>query len=219
MVHNALGATEASTPRHGEPAIVLGAGFPFRTRDPSLARELPYLRRFARAMSAVVCTCRMRSECSSSSWPSIECSAAISRRGASPLCRIRTPYSEMPNVYVMAAGTEAPNPAELLGSEAFSRFLAAMLEKFDTVIVDEAGMNAFPKTAIAAALCTVALSAAAGPALAQARPPRQPIIDMHLHAHSLADYGGGMPGCTNRGPLEFPPVDPRHRRQCCRRRG
>lgn len=39
--------------------------------------------------------------------------------------------------------------------------------------------------------------------------PRRPIIDMHLHAHSLADYGGGMPVCSNRGPLEFLPVDPR----------
>ena len=56
----------------------------------------------------------------------------------------------------------------------------------------------------AGALCTLALSATA--ALAQ---PRQPIIDMHLHAHALADYGGGMPACSNRGPVEFPPVDPR----------
>ena len=38
---------------------------------------------------------------------------------------------------------------------------------------------------------------------------RRPIIDMHLHAHALADYGGGMPVCGNRGPIEFPPVDPR----------
>jgi predicted TIM-barrel fold metal-dependent hydrolase len=36
-----------------------------------------------------------------------------------------------------------------------------------------------------------------------------PIIDMHLHAHSLADYGGGMPVCTNDQTIEFPGVDPR----------
>ncbi|MGZ8413291.1 MAG: amidohydrolase family protein [Gemmatirosa sp.] len=44
---------------------------------------------------------------------------------------------------------------------------------------------------------------------AMAQRPRPPIIDMHLHAHALADYGGGMPVCTNVGPLEFPGVDPR----------
>ena len=38
---------------------------------------------------------------------------------------------------------------------------------------------------------------------------RPPIIDMHLHAHVLADYGGGMPVCTNVGPIEFPGLDPR----------
>lgn len=42
----------------------------------------------------------------------------------------------------------------------------------------------------------------AAPALAQG--PGRPVIDMHLHAHSLADYGGGMLVCGNRGTLEFP---------------
>ncbi|HUQ10918.1 MAG TPA: amidohydrolase family protein [Steroidobacteraceae bacterium] len=36
-----------------------------------------------------------------------------------------------------------------------------------------------------------------------------PIIDMHLHAHSLADYGGGARVCMNDAPMEFPGVDPR----------
>jgi predicted TIM-barrel fold metal-dependent hydrolase len=54
-----------------------------------------------------------------------------------------------------------------------------------------------------------ALAAAfATPAAAQTT-ARPPIIDMHLHAHSLADYGGGMPVCTNEGALVFPAVDPR----------
>lgn len=44
---------------------------------------------------------------------------------------------------------------------------------------------------------------------AAAAQARRPIIDMHLHAHGLADYGGGMPVCGNRGPVEYPPVDPR----------
>ncbi len=36
-----------------------------------------------------------------------------------------------------------------------------------------------------------------------------PIIDMHLHAHRLADYGGGAQVCMSDEPLEFPGVDPR----------
>jgi uncharacterized protein len=36
-----------------------------------------------------------------------------------------------------------------------------------------------------------------------------PIIDMHLHAHSLVDYGGGMPVCTNDQTIVFPGADPR----------
>ena len=38
---------------------------------------------------------------------------------------------------------------------------------------------------------------------------RPPIIDVHLHAHTLADYGGGVPVCTSDEPIEFPGVDPR----------
>ncbi|MDF1504381.1 amidohydrolase family protein [Roseisolibacter sp. H3M3-2] len=55
----------------------------------------------------------------------------------------------------------------------------------------------------AAALALLALPAAA------AAQRRLPVIDMHLHAHALADYGGGMPVCMNREPIVFPAVDPR----------
>lgn len=79
-----------------------------------------------------------------------------------PLVAVQ-PYSEMPNVYVMAAGTEAPNPAELLGSEAFSRFLTAMLEKFDTVIVDTPPVNLVTDAAVIGSVCDgVLLVAEAG---------------------------------------------------------
>jgi predicted TIM-barrel fold metal-dependent hydrolase len=40
-------------------------------------------------------------------------------------------------------------------------------------------------------------------------PGRLPIIDMHLHAHTLEDYGGGGSVCTNDQTIEFPGVDPR----------
>ncbi len=42
-----------------------------------------------------------------------------------------------------------------------------------------------------------------------AQGPGRPIIDVHLHAHTLADYGGGLAVCTSDQPIEFPPVDPR----------
>ena len=35
-----------------------------------------------------------------------------------------------------------------------------------------------------------------------------PIIDMHLHAHALADYGGGLPVCAGGQEMWFPGVDP-----------
>lgn len=41
----------------------------------------------------------------------------------------------------------------------------------------------------------------------KANPP--PIIDMHLHAHSLSQYGGGMPNCANNQEIVYPGADPR----------
>jgi uncharacterized protein len=38
---------------------------------------------------------------------------------------------------------------------------------------------------------------------------RSPIIDMHLHAHSLSQYGGGMPNCANDQEILYPGADPR----------
>ena len=43
----------------------------------------------------------------------------------------------------------------------------------------------------------------------QALPDRPPIIDMHLHAHSLSQYGGGMPNCANDQEIVYPGADPR----------
>jgi predicted TIM-barrel fold metal-dependent hydrolase len=38
---------------------------------------------------------------------------------------------------------------------------------------------------------------------------RLPIIDMHLHANSLSQYGGGMPNCANDQEILYPGADPR----------
>jgi hypothetical protein len=45
----------------------------------------------------------------------------------------------------------------------------------------------------------------------QAPPDRSPVIDMHLHAHSLSQYGGGMPNCGNDQEILYPGADPRER--------
>ena len=37
----------------------------------------------------------------------------------------------------------------------------------------------------------------------------QPIIDMNLKAHSLSQYGGGMPNCANNQEILYPGADPR----------
>jgi hypothetical protein len=38
---------------------------------------------------------------------------------------------------------------------------------------------------------------------------RPPILDMHLHAHSLSQYGGGMANCANDQEILYPGADPR----------
>jgi hypothetical protein len=45
-------------------------------------------------------------------------------------------------------------------------------------------------------------------AVASAQSP-PPIIDMHLHAHRLSDYGGGRPVCASNREIVFYGVDPR----------
>jgi tyrosine-protein kinase Etk/Wzc len=76
---------------------------------------------------------------------------------------VAQPYHAMPNLYVMACGTEAPNPAELLGSESFIRFLDQMLNKFDTVIVDTPPVNLVTDSAVVGSVCDgVLLVAEAG---------------------------------------------------------
>ncbi len=76
---------------------------------------------------------------------------------------VAQPYHSMPNLYVMACGTEAPNPAELLGSESFIRFLHQMLNKFDTVIVDTPPVNLVTDAAVVGSVCDgVLLVAEAG---------------------------------------------------------
>ena len=55
-------------------------------------------------------------------------------------------------------------------------------------------------------VCVPALFLAPLQAPAQERPP---IIDMHLHASSLSDFGGGVPNCSDPRQIEYPGVDPR----------
>lgn len=48
-------------------------------------------------------------------------------------------------------------------------------------------------------------TSAAAEAMEQSPPP---ILDMHLHASSLADFGGGAPNCANDGRIVYPGWDP-----------
>jgi hypothetical protein len=71
--------------------------------------------------------------------------------------------------------------------------------------------------AVLASLCFLRI---AQPAISQTSPP---IIDMHLHAHRLADYGGGMAVCANNHSILFEGSDPRdstpfHRLRNCEAR-
>lgn len=62
-------------------------------------------------------------------------------------------YGEMPNMYVITCGTEAPNPAELLGSEAFQRLVSSMLDKFDTVVIDTPPVMLVTDAAVIGSIC------------------------------------------------------------------
>ena len=58
-------------------------------------------------------------------------------------------------------------------------------------------------------LLILVLTSAACRSQTQSAAVRPPIIDMHLHAHSLSQYGGGMPNCANDQAILFPGVNPR----------
>jgi succinoglycan biosynthesis transport protein ExoP len=57
-------------------------------------------------------------------------------------------YSELENIHVMTCGTEAPNPAELLGSESFVRLLKVLLGRFDTIVIDTPPVNLVTDAAV-----------------------------------------------------------------------
>ncbi|HUP87892.1 MAG TPA: polysaccharide biosynthesis tyrosine autokinase [Longimicrobiales bacterium] len=69
-----------------------------------------------------------------------------------PLAAIQS-YAEMPNLYIMTCGTEAPNPAELLGSEAFQRLVTSLLDKFDTVVIDTPPVMLVTDAAVIGSIC------------------------------------------------------------------
>lgn len=57
-----------------------------------------------------------------------------------------------------------------------------------------------------ARICGPLLLISAAASVAQ---ERLPIIDMHLHALDVEEWGGPMTVCTNEGPVQFPGLDPR----------
>ena len=55
-----------------------------------------------------------------------------------------------PNLWLMAAGKNPPNPAELLGSKRFREFMATLGDHFDWVIVDSPPVMAVTDASIIA---------------------------------------------------------------------
>jgi hypothetical protein len=58
------------------------------------------------------------------------------------------------------------------------------------------------RLALAAICCGAGLLAGCGEPPRPRSAPARPIIDMHLHAHTLAGYGGGGWVCTNDQPID-----------------
>jgi chain length determinant protein tyrosine kinase EpsG len=67
------------------------------------------------------------------------------------------PVGHLPNLYLLPAGVQAPNPAELLHRAAFSLLLRELLAKFDHVLVDTPAATHGPDARIIAAHCGAAM--------------------------------------------------------------
>ncbi len=59
---------------------------------------------------------------------------------------------EIPNLYTIPAGPPPPNPADLLQSERFKKFLHDLLEHFDRVVIDSPPLAAVTDSAIVSTL-------------------------------------------------------------------
>jgi succinoglycan biosynthesis transport protein ExoP len=58
--------------------------------------------------------------------------------------------SSVPDLWLLPAGIEAPNPAELLGSKRFSEFTHSLAEHFDWILIDTSPLMAVADSAIIA---------------------------------------------------------------------
>jgi capsular exopolysaccharide synthesis family protein len=59
---------------------------------------------------------------------------------------------EIPNLFMIPAGPPPPNPADLLQSERFKKFLLDLLEHFDRIVIDSPPLAAVTDSAIASTL-------------------------------------------------------------------
>lgn len=67
------------------------------------------------------------------------------------------PVDDLPNLYLLPAGIEAPNPVELLQQSAFSLLLCDLLARFDHVLVDTPAASRGSDARIIATHCGSAL--------------------------------------------------------------
>jgi chain length determinant protein tyrosine kinase EpsG len=74
-----------------------------------------------------------------------------------PEANVIKPISHLPNLYLLPAGVQPPNPAELLHRAAFSLLLRELLAKFDNVLVDTPAAAHGPDARIIASHCGAAM--------------------------------------------------------------
>nr|WP_315197809.1 polysaccharide biosynthesis tyrosine autokinase [uncultured Aquabacterium sp.] len=67
------------------------------------------------------------------------------------------PVGHLPNLYLLPAGTQPPNPAELLHRASFSLLLRELLSKFDNVLIDTPAASHGPDARIIATHCGAAM--------------------------------------------------------------
>jgi chain length determinant protein tyrosine kinase EpsG len=96
------------------------------------------------------------------------------------------PVDLFPGLFLLAAGTIAPNPAELLGRGAFRELHFALLQKFDVILIDTCGFSVNGEA--------VALAGQIDGAIVSARAGHTRCCEIALTAERLAQAGVAVIG-------------------------
>lgn len=94
-----------------------------------------------------------------SKWPELFGISRIDKKGVSDFLAGKMAFSDVvweteePNLYFILSGSTPPNPAELLGSEAFRNLLDACRHAFDYVIIDAPPLASVIDAAVICSQC------------------------------------------------------------------